>query len=94
MKIEWTISAEKDITHIKQYIGMDSKFYAEKLVERIFLEVEKLPEFPKIGRIVPEINSEDIREIIFGTYRIVYRILLDKIQIITVIHSSKRLLLK
>ena len=38
----------------------------------MFEAVKRLEIFPRSGRIVPEIGQEDIREILFGSYRIVY----------------------
>ncbi|MCC5668610.1 type II toxin-antitoxin system RelE/ParE family toxin [Nostoc sp. CHAB 5784] len=43
------------------------------------------------GRVVPEIAQEDIREIIFGNYRIVYLVSDDQVNILTVFHSSRQL---
>jgi plasmid stabilization system protein ParE len=37
-------------------------------------QTEKLQTFPKFGRMVPEYRNEEIREIIFRPYRIVYRV--------------------
>jgi len=40
----------------------------------LITETDRLQEFPELGRIVPEYRTADIREIIFRTYRIVYRV--------------------
>ena len=40
-------------------------------VDNVFEAVKRLEIFPRSGRIVPEIGQEDIREILFGSYRIV-----------------------
>ncbi|WP_420485274.1 type II toxin-antitoxin system RelE/ParE family toxin [Iningainema tapete] len=54
--------------------------------------MERLEKFPHSGRVVPEISQEDIREIIFGSYRIVYLVVSnDEVNILTVFHSSRQL---
>ena len=61
------------------------------IVDRIFESVERLEAFPLSGRIVPEINQENIREIILGSYRIVYLFKAETVFILTVFHGSKLL---
>ena len=48
-------------------------------------------EFPRSGRVVPELEREAYREVILGTYRIVYRIEADRAEILTVVHSARLL---
>ncbi len=42
-----------------------------------------------MGKIVSEVNSENIRELRLGTYRIIYRITHEKIEVLTVFHSAR-----
>ncbi len=58
-------------------------------ISKIFRSVEKLFVFPKLGQIVPEINKDNIREIVLGNYRIIYRLSSDKIHILTIYHTSR-----
>ena len=53
-KLIWSPQAIEDIQAIAEYIGRDSSIYAESTVERIFQAPEKLIQFPKLGRVVPE----------------------------------------
>ncbi len=69
----------------------DKPLAAENWVNTIFETVENLSEFPESGRMVPELNRNDIREIIKGNYRIIYKVLNDEIHILTIRHG-KRLL--
>jgi len=91
MKIIWTKSAVINLEDIKNYISQDSEFYAVELIEKIFGAVEKLSIFPRLGREVPEIKKENIREIIFGNYRILYRIDTEVLYIIAIIHAARDL---
>ncbi|MBF0547584.1 MAG: type II toxin-antitoxin system RelE/ParE family toxin [Candidatus Riflebacteria bacterium] len=79
MVIVWSIPARQDLRFIHQYIANDSKRYAKCVVENIITEVEKLLEFPRLRRVVPEISEENVREITIYSYRIMYEIIEDTI---------------
>lgn len=92
VEINWTEQSLVDIDNIAEFIAKDSLKYAQIQVQHFFDSVEHLQSQPKAGRIVPETNDTNIREIIVGFYRVIYLITSDKqIDIIT-IHHSKRLL--
>jgi addiction module RelE/StbE family toxin len=91
MEIEWSYRARTDLQDLHTYISKDSPYYAKQFIERIFAAVEKLEAHPKIGRIVPEANREDVRELLFHNYRIMYLLQSKKIFIVTVIHGSRDL---
>jgi toxin ParE1/3/4 len=88
-KLIWSPQAIEDIEAIAEYIARDSTIYAESTVERIFQAPEKLIQFPKLGRIVPEKNDESIREIFVFQYRIIYEIVSSEIHILTVVHGKR-----
>ena len=93
VKIIWTQRSLTDLKSIAEYISKDSIKYASLTLQRI-IDVTLYLEFnPRIGRMVPEIGRNDkIREIIFGNYRIIYKISNEhSVHILTVHHSSKRL---
>ena len=91
VQIEWTERSLEDLNEIHDYIARDSKSYANLFIKKLYDAVQKLKEFPKMGRIVPEVNILSVREIIFQNYRIIYRIMIDYIEIITVFHGSRLL---
>lgn len=93
-KIYWSVSSQKDLENIAEYISQDSPFYAVDFVEKIILGVDKLMDYPKLGREVPEFKQEEIRELIFHNYRVVYKLNGDTIYIITVCHGSMDILKK
>jgi len=92
-KIIWSPNALGDIEAIGEFISRDSQFYAESTAQKIFETPEPLEQQPKLGRIVPEIGDESIRELFVFQYRLIYEIHVDEIHILTVIHG-KRLLRK
>lgn len=89
MKIIWSPLSIEQVREITFYIALDKSSVAEKWVETIFSAVERLEIFPESGRKVPEVNRDDIREIILGNYRIIYKIELKKI-IILIVKSSRQ----
>jgi len=91
MKIEWTGLALADLESIREYIWKDSEYYATRFVERIIEAVERLEKFPEMGRRVPEAEEENIRELLFYGYRIMYRVETDRILILTIIHGARDL---
>ena len=91
VRIEWTERSLEDLNEIHSYIARDSKNYANIFVKKIYDTIQKLKIFPNIGRVVPETNNPSIREIIFQNYRIVYRNMIEYIEIITIFHGSRSL---
>jgi toxin ParE1/3/4 len=92
MRVRWTEPALEDMEGIRDYIAKDSDFYARQFIERIFEVAKNLESFPEIGRKVPEAEErEDVRELIFQGYRIIYSYKAKYVYIVTVIHGSRDL---
>jgi len=89
VKIIWSPLAIDRVAEIAEYIAQDSPNSAQKWVESTFKVVERLEKFPKSGRIVPEIMQDDFCEIIHGNYRIIYRIQIEIVSILTVRHGRQ-----
>lgn len=90
-KIIWSLKAVENLEDISIYISKNSPLYAPVFVQKIINSVDRLLDFPYSGRKVPEFDDDNIREIIFHNYRIVYRVNKNNIEIILVIHGSKLL---
>lgn len=92
VEVRWTLQAIEDINSIAEYIAKDSLRYAKIQTERFFDTTEILLTKPSVGRIVPEIKKANIRELILGNYRIIYKIISTKrIDILTIHHSARRI---
>jgi addiction module RelE/StbE family toxin len=91
MRIRWSDIAREDVLALRQYIARDSPFYARRFTERLVESVEIMRDFPRIGRLVPEADRDDIRELIFHAYRIIYMIEAEQITILTVVHGRRDL---
>ena len=76
---------------IRDYFQLRSPKHASFIIQKIFEVTKTLETFPKIGRVVPELSIENIREILYREYRIIYWY--DEgstADILTVFHSSRQ----
>ena len=92
VEVRWTPQSIADIGSIAEFISKDSRKYALIQVQDFFEAAEILENFPKSGRIVPELDNKDIRELIVGFYRLFYRIKNDQLVEILTVYHSRRLL--
>ena len=92
VRINWTFQAKNDLKAIAKYISKDSKQYARLQVVRLKNRTRILKTQVRSGKLVTEINRENIRELIEGNYRIIYKIVAeDQIDILTIHHSASDL---
>jgi plasmid stabilization system protein ParE len=89
IELTWSPQSLRDLEGIRAYIALDSPVYADAMVRRFIAAVEHLKAFPDSGRMVPERNEPQIREVILGAYRIVYRRRLESVEIATVFRASR-----
>ncbi len=82
--------ARADLHQIFDYIARDSQYYAKKVVRSLVQQLRSIDNFPMIGRMVPELHNENIREIVYDSYRIVYRIG-DNIEVAAFMHIKRNL---
>ena len=92
VSVNWTLKAQKALDNIYDYIHQEAPYYAERVVQQIIDSADRLDIFPLSGRPVPEAEREDIREVIFQSYRIIYWVMNEqRIDILTVLHGSRDL---
>jgi len=91
VKVHWTNTALEHLLAIYEYIAQDSAVYAQRMVDKLTRCSEQIATFPLSGRMVPEYEAEDIREIIEKPYRIIYRIKPEQIDVLAVIHGAQLL---
>jgi addiction module RelE/StbE family toxin len=89
LKILWSQEAIDDMDSIATYIEKDSPAYAKAVVKTFFSKAEILIDFPLLGRIVPEYQNENIRELFIYSYRLIYNIEHNAINIIAIIHGKR-----
>jgi toxin ParE1/3/4 len=90
-QIIWTEPALSDLNEIAEYIALDNVTAAQNLVERVFSKTERLKQFPKSGRVPPEIKASRYREVIVGPCRVFYRMDKNNIVIVYVMRSERLL---
>ena len=89
--VVWTAPAKQQLRDIFDYIRKSSPYYAAKVSETLVSRSESLESFPERGRIVPEFNSDSVREIYVYSYRLIYEIQSDQISILAIIHGKRDL---
>lgn len=89
LKTFWTENAIQNLLGIKDYISQDSPSDADEWILKLYKAGEEIIDFPHRGRVVPELNRENIRELLISNYRLVYRIKNSNIEIITVFEGHR-----
>jgi len=90
-QLRWSPEAVEDVEAIALYIERNSSYYARAVVSRIVALADSIPDQPGLGRVVPEIRDPEYRERFVHKYRIIYRLELERILIVAVIHGSRQL---
>ena len=90
--IRWSVQARKDLEAITDYYREESPSYAERFEEKIFEATRRLEVFPRSGRMISEAEDDQLREVIYRDYRIMYHLDEDEeeVLILTVLHSSQQ----
>lgn len=91
MKTHWTRTAVEHLVAIYEHIAQDAPLYAQRVVDRLTRRSEQIARFPESGRMVPEYEARDIREVIERPYRIIYRVRAEQIDVLAVVHGAQRL---
>ncbi|MDQ2088267.1 type II toxin-antitoxin system RelE/ParE family toxin [Herbivorax sp. ANBcel31] len=89
--VRWSNTSKLDLRQIYDYIAKDSVYYAKKVVNDIIDKSEYLELFPNIGRKVEEINDNDLNEIIIYSYRMIYKVVEDGINVLAIVHCRQNL---
>lgn len=92
-KIVWTEPALEDLRQIIFFIAQDSPVYAERVGLQLVETPRRIESFPFCGRIVPEFRQKFIRELICGSYRVIYQCRPDACFIVAIVHASRNILL-
>ena len=89
--VNWTETAIANLQAIRDYVARDSPGYAQVMVDRIIGRTQLLASLPMLGAEVPEYRDASIRELLEHPYRIVYRVMPHQIDVVAVIHGSRRI---
>jgi len=93
-KVRWAESAEFDLLGIIDHIGADSPKTAKKIFQRFLIEAKNLTDFPEKGRIVPELERQNLtffRELVIPPWRLIYKVSDDFVFVLAVFDSRQNL---
>ena len=90
-RVTWTDQALDDLHAVCLLLARDAPRYAQVYAIQVFQAADSLAEFPRLGRVVPELDRNDIREVFVQRYRIIYRYMADEVEMLTVHHGSRLL---
>ncbi|MBE0510291.1 MAG: type II toxin-antitoxin system RelE/ParE family toxin [Gammaproteobacteria bacterium] len=85
----WSDPAKADLRSIHDFIAHDSKHYAKKVTQDIVTKTDVLDELPRMGKVVPELGTDAIRELSLYSYRIMYEIKASDVVVLAVIHKQR-----
>ena len=91
MKVVWTATARRNLRTINDYIAQTSPAYAKRMVDRLTSRSKQIGVFPLSGRVVPEFEVGQIREVFLRPYRIIYHIRPNHVEVLGVVHMSRRI---
>jgi len=91
LKIIWSKESLRRLIEIEQFIAKDNPERAVKFIDRLIDRAETIRDFPFKSRVVPEFSINEIREVFEKTYRIVYKISENQIEILTVFEGRRLL---
>lgn len=90
MTIVWSEQARRDLHAIREFIARDSEHYARLQIERLISHVERAAGMPSKGHPVHEFIGSGLRELHEGTYRIIYNVTEEELQVVTIVHMKQR----
>lgn len=90
MSITWSAQARRDLQAIRDFIAHDSEHYAQLQIERLIFRVERAAGMPSRGHPVHEFTESGLREVHEGSYRIIYGVSGDELQVVTIVHMKQR----
>jgi addiction module RelE/StbE family toxin len=91
MKVEFSPVAEADLDEIAHYIARDNLRAAERWVDKLVEAARNIANAPLAGRMVPELEDPQIREVLVRKYRIVYRVDPKRITVLTIFEGHRKL---
>jgi len=88
-QVVWLPTAIDDLDAIAAHVATDSPTYAAAVVGEMLTSAAQLRDFPEMGRRVPEWNDDRIRERFVHSYRLIYRLTAEALQVLAVIHGAR-----
>lgn len=90
MRVHWSSKALEQLADIADYLRQYSAGAATRVEDELIVASQRLANYPQLGRVVPEGSFDEVRELLVGSYRLVYIVTDFSIEIITVLHQAQR----
>jgi addiction module RelE/StbE family toxin len=90
-RVVWAQAAVDDLRNIRDYIARDSPRHASATVQRLQDAARSLRTLALRGRIVPELDDEAYRELIVGSYRLIYHVSAESVAVVRILHGARDL---
>ena len=87
--VVWTESARQALDEVLDYVAQESRDRAVTLLLRVLETASSLGTLANRGRVVPELNQPDIRELLVFDYRLQYRVLDRQVVVIAFLHGAR-----
>lgn len=87
VRVRWSLRARRDIEEIYSYVSADKPEAARRLAEKLMLAGDQLADHPYLGRVA---RPGELRELLVGSYLLIYRVVDDVVDIIAVVHGARR----
>lgn len=85
----WIPQARADLKAIHDYIAKDSSINAKQVVQEMRVKADALVDFPRMGKVVPEVEHDDLREIGVHSWRVIYHLRRQQVYVIAVVHKRR-----
>jgi toxin ParE1/3/4 len=90
-KMVWADQAEKDLAETERIIAKDKAKIPRQFVRNVRQATSSLRALPESGWALEDIGYPEIREILYGDYRIIYHYARESVRILRVLHGAKRM---
>jgi plasmid stabilization system protein ParE len=88
-EVLWSLTAADDLRELADFIAHDSILHAIHFINRIVEACERLGQAPLLGRVLPELDRTNLRELLFRGYQIVYLVQDERVTILRVVHGAR-----
>jgi toxin ParE1/3/4 len=87
--VHWALGARQELGTLIVQLGRYSPTYAASFAGRVLAAVERLEDFPRSGRIVPDYQDDTVRELVIDGYRLVYLFEFEEVEVVAILHGSR-----
>ena len=89
MKVVVSNTALGNMRAIREYYSSTSPAYAQRVITAVYRRFRQVAAFPESGAVLEDYGLPQIRQVIEGNYRIIYRIMPQGIEILAVRHGAQ-----